>query len=431
MVILKSMLSKIKSIPLLVSATSVLFWQILTLLLSFITSVISTRILGPSNLGLVGIIISFTQQIILLISVTPNNYLVRELNKFTELEKSNFISSVIMLRFICALIFVMIIFFVDIYFFNGTIWFLPILIGIPIILVSSVNSTWVLQSQEKQSSQYKVNFFIVLSNLVLVLFLSHIIGLTPLLYLLILLISTVIGSYLSIKYSNVKFEYYLFRLKSFMGLKNHVNKSIYIYITDLLIYIYASSQLSIIGFMLTTHEAGLYRAANSLVGSFHSVFLIIPILLYPRFIQWRKNGIEYLWSMQIKLLIYLSIFCIIIFALAFVFSPIIFPIIFGDEFSNASFIFVILLSSKLLVILNGLFAYGLLTHDEDKFMLIYFLLTSVISLGLTLFFLPKFGAIAAAYVCLFSEFLIFAFTFFASYKIVNNNRKNKWKNMTI
>ena len=423
------MISKLKGKPLLVSGTKALFWQILTLFLNFITSVISTRILGPSNLGIVGMIVSFTQQILLLISITPNNYLVRELNSYTDLEKSNFIDLVLMFRLIAAIFFAIITLSINLLFFYNTIWFLPIILGIPIIIISSLNAIWVLQSQEKQSAQYKVNFFVVGTNLIFIL-LSYKLKLSPALYLIILLISTTIGSYLSLRYSNIKLELSSFTRKKLIQLKNHFTKSIYIYITDLLIYIYASSQLSLIGFMLTMHETGLYRAANSLVGSFHSVFIIIPILLYPRFIEWGKSGIEYLWVRQIKLLAYLSILCLILFVLAYIFSPIIFPLIFGIDFIDASFIFVILFSSKLLVILNGIFTYGLLAHSKDKNMLVYFFLTSSISLILNLFYLPLYGLIAAAYICLISEFLIFLFTFFASYQIVKHNRNNKWKNVT-
>ena len=94
----------------------------------------------------------------------------------------------------------------------------------------------------------------------------------------------------------------------------------------------------------------------------------------------------------------------------------------GAQYETASFPFAILLCTKLMVVLNGIFAWGLWARSQDAAMLWISIIVSAFCLGNYLIFIPLYGMMAAATVSLLGETLILALTFWVAWRGVRKVR---------
>lgn len=191
-------------------------------------------------------------------------------------------------------------------------------------------------------------------------------------------------------------------------------------ITGIVVYIYTQSEAPLLGYLGSLEEMGRYRSATNLIGVAQSFLSMIPILLYPRFIEWLKAGPQALWSRQIQLAALAVCLAAPVAALAFLLAPRVFLYIFGPPFAAAALPFSLLLTSKLVVVVNGIFGWGLWAMKKDKQMLLVMVLAAVFSMSANLFLIPRFGMFAAASVNLASELLILIGCFLLSRSALNS-----------
>ena len=144
----------------------------------------------------------------------------------------------------------------------------------------------------------------------------------------------------------------------------------------------------------------------SLLGVAQSFLSMIPILLYPRFIEWLKDGPRCLWDRQMQLAGVALCIAIPAIAIVCLVSPRFFLAAFGAPFASAAYPFCLLFASKLVVVINGIFGWGLWAMKKDRQMLYLMVVTALFSISANLFLIPRLGMIAAASVNLASEILI-------------------------
>jgi O-antigen/teichoic acid export membrane protein len=149
---------------------------------------------------------------------------------------------------------------------------------------------------------------------------------------------------------------------------------------------------------------------------------MIPMLLYPRFLEWQKVSPDLLYRNQWKLFRVMSIGALALTAAAFLLSPVVYPMIFGAEFARASIPFAMLVGSICIILLNNLFSYGLWSQGKDRSMLGISIVAAVTSLCLNFLVIPRFGMTGAAAVNIIAEGLILGLTIRAT---VINYRKVK------
>jgi len=165
---------------------------------------------------------------------------------------------------------------------------------------------------------------------------------------------------------------------------------------------------------------GIYRAAFLAVSAVHAFSLIVPLVLYPRFIEWHRLGERILWRRQIAIFLALMVLGLFVCALAAIVSPVLFPMVFGEEYAGATWPFVILLLSKLMVVLNGIFAYGLWAQRADKSMFWITSVAAVTSIVLSIWLVPQYGVVAAAIVAVIAEVIVLVLTAVESRRRLNN-----------
>jgi len=148
---------------------------------------------------------------------------------------------------------------------------------------------------------------------------------------------------------------------------------------------------------------------------------MIPMLLYPRFLEWQKISPDLLYRNQWKLFRFMSAGAVALTAAAFLLSPAVYPMIFGPEFARASIPFAMLVGSICIILLNNLFSYGLWSQGKDRSMLGISIVAAMTSLSLNFLVIPKFGMMGAAAVNIVAEGLILVLTIRAT--VINHRRR--------
>jgi O-antigen/teichoic acid export membrane protein len=172
-------------------------------------------------------------------------------------------------------------------------------------------------------------------------------------------------------------------------------------------YAYGVLEGPLMGYLLSVTDLGRYRTAQSLAALADLVTIAIPTILFPRFIEWRKQGVSHLWHRQLKIAGILAALFVPATIGALVIVPRVHRLIFGAAFAGASTAAAILIVSKLIVMLNGVFAWGMMAdRAQDKRTALLMVSVAVVSVSLNVFLLPRFGITSAAIVNVVSESLI-------------------------
>jgi len=190
---------------------------------------------------------------------------------------------------------------------------------------------------------------------------------------------------------------------------------------QLAIYIYASFEVALLGYIAGAELAGKYRTAQTWMQASSVLISLAPLLLFPRFVEWRKISKAVLWDRQKKIAQAAVIVALAGSFLSLWLIPIVHPVFFGAQYSDAAYPGAILLISKLVVLVNGVFAWGLVADgNSDKKIALTMSSAAIFSLGVNVFVIPRFGMMGAACVNVLSEIYILIIVFIFSR---NNNDK--------
>jgi O-antigen/teichoic acid export membrane protein len=284
---------------------------------------------------------------------------------------------------------------------------------VPIVLLTAIQPVWVFQAEEKQHFQsFLAAFQPALTALLYASFFrpgmsagSDLLVASAVTLCMTLVYWRAIRHWLPFRWSLVSWE----TLRSAWPL---VKSSRWLYSAALAAFAYTTLELPLLGWLRSLEELGCYRTAVSLVGAAQAFLTIAPTLLYPRFIEWRQRGEELLWSRQKKLGVLFALGAVVASVTAFLVFPFLHPMVFGAPFRSAGFPAAILLTAKLLVMVHGVFIWGLRTDSN------YDRSTSLVMIGAALFsvtgnllFIPRFGMVACAWVNVTCEGLLLAVFF--------------------
>jgi O-antigen/teichoic acid export membrane protein len=194
-------------------------------------------------------------------------------------------------------------------------------------------------------------------------------------------------------------------------------------ITGIVSYLYIYLQTPLVGMLLGTDHVGQYRTATTLLNGFQAFAAMIPALLYPRMIEWNRKGPDHLWQQQWRFLRVAFGFFLPGAIFAFLLAPFAYQVLYGPAFSAAAYPFAMLVVSRMLMVLNGIFGWGLWAQHRDRLFLALTLFTAVISLGLNFVLIPRLGIFGAATVCVISETLMLISTMVASRILLQQSAK--------
>ncbi len=399
--------------------------RVLGMIFGAVGQVWATRCLGPHNLGISGMVQNVVLQASLVIGIISPIVLVREYKNTNNSEERNrVVQATNGFRLLISLLFCSVAgllmalqWIPNEYHFAG--WFF-----LPLFLLTSIQPSWIFQAAEKQHFQSAIAV-LQPALAALVYFIWFKPGMSAgddlLVNSLVALVLTVV--FCRAIYKLTPFQGSFFRFDSFKEIMALIFRSRWLFISTLAIYVYTTLEQPLLGWLYSVDELGRYRTAVNATNAAQAFFTIIPVILYPRFIEWRKLGPEFLWRRQLKLAILFSVGGGAAGLLGFILIPFFYPYVFGPSFVNAAIPCAILVVSKIVVVVSGIFYWGLVTDDQhDRYLSMAMIGTAVFSLWANITFIPKWGMYATSAINLASEVVLLIIFAWAA---VVKNKKNE------
>ena len=162
---------------------------------------------------------------------------------------------------------------------------------LPLILLSSIQPDWIFQAEEKQHLQSAIAVIqpVLASVIYLAWFRPGMPASDDLLVKSIAALAVTLVFWRNI-YKLTSLKGFFIRFDLFREMKALILKSRWLFLSTLAVYVFTTLEQPLLGWLFSVEELGKYRTAVSVTGAAHSFFYIIPVILYPRFIEWRKRG---------------------------------------------------------------------------------------------------------------------------------------------
>jgi len=391
-------------------AGKIIFYVGLSRLAAVAGTIWAVRCLGPQNNGIstsLGYVLAWVS---LFVGCSLDNLLIRRYkHAATEEERRRLVELALSQRFFFSLILgvagIPVAWLLLRIFRPAGEWWLGIWAAVPLLVLTSIQPNWVNIAQEDLPVNYKA---------------STIAGVfAALAYFLFFRPGQPAGSDLVVVAAQMVLQFVILwratfkrlwplpiRWRAMREFWPVLSEGRWMFITGMVIYVYISLDVIMLGWFSSEQEVGKYGAAVRLVNSAQQVLGMVPLLLFPRFVEWRKQGVEILWRKQMRLCAIFLALAVPLCGLVFVLSPLIFRLLCGAAFAESAYPFAVLFASKMMVVLNGFFAQGLWAQSEDRKVFWVLVPTAVVSLVCNLLLLPRYGMYAACWINLLSEFLV-------------------------
>jgi len=157
-----------------------------------------------------------------------------------------------------------------------------------------------------------------------------------------------------------------------------------------------------------------------LVGGVGAFIGYLPILLYPRMLEWKQVGPHFLWQNQKRVLTWFALLVVVLSLGGFLLAPLVYPYIYGPEFQRGAYPFAFLLTAKMVAVMNGIMDWGMLAQRKDRSVFSIMMVAAIFSIGMNMLLIPHFGAVGASAVNMSSEMLLFALFYFFNRRSLKN-----------
>jgi len=293
------------------------------------------------------------------------------------------------------------------------------LMGAPILLLLASNLSFTFQGLEKLPLQNAMNAGgSVLMGLAYFAFFrpGMRLGSDLIVYILVGII-ILLFSHLAYRRINAGWA---FGAVDFQFVRGMLTQSWKYWLWGICVFYYSVFQVPLIKYVLGARQAGLYRVAFTMAAGVEILFNSITSLLLPRLAVWHAAGPSQMWEKQLHLLkLFLALGVPPIAALLLVSRPIL-RVLLGPEFEQSCLPFQILIVGRLIVFLGQIFAFGMAAAQQDTLFLLIMAASSVFSVSANLLVLGPFGLPGAATVSVATESLIFFFSFLFARRVLTS-----------
>lgn len=405
-------------------AFSIAMWQAVSRVFTFIGSVWAMRCLGPEKLGISSVILAIVMALNILITLNLDILFVRQFkNEKTNEQRQSLISAVTLWRLTVALLFCALSLSLLLWLHIPQVWLLGIICAYPLLIVTSTQATWLLMAEENMPANSRA---LALQ--------SFLIGVCYLIFfrpgqrvgsdIAVMAVATAAGWFYGWRTAlgtNWRISIFATYVRKVWPL---IVQGRWLILTGLIIYVYTNLELPLLAAMVPLSALGKYRTAFSLAGVVGQLLAIVPMLLYPRFIEWKNRDPSMFWSRQLKLA---SLSCVALLtasAFCFAFARPMYRLLYGEQFIEAAYPFALLVTSKFVILINGIFGWGLWAQGEDKKVFVVLGPVAVLSVTLNLLLIPKLGISGAATTNVISETLVLIGCFILSWQRVRRAAAN-------
>jgi len=401
------------------------FWKVVALGLGACGSIWAARCLGPEKLGISGMTAAYGMQAGLFVNMGLSILLVREYKNSSigDIESQNkMISETISYRIMIGMLLAAAAIVICVAIRLPSVWWLPTCVVILSGLFGAFSPDWLLQAQENQIVQQKISTLGgFLSAFLLILFIRPQSPAGS--ELVVMFIVSLIGLFISWQVAIKGKHLVSISLKQAIRGMPRLWRGRWLFLSALVTYIYVKFEVPMIGWLKSVDDVGKYKSALQILNGIEPLMVLVPALLYPRMIEWSKIGLSHLWKKQMEIFTLLAVIGIPFVLVAFWLIPLVYPHIYTARFQAAAIPCCFLILSKFLVLLNGIFGWGLWSVGKDRTMLMIMSLTAIISLVMNLLLIPKYGMMGASSVNAFSELLILVGCFYFQYHHCHPSQK--------
>ena len=200
-------------------------------------------------------------------------------------------------------------------------------------------------------------------------------------------------------------KYISFKKKGPYNLKKHIKPIFTLFLATAVITIYTNFDVSMIGFIRSEHEVGLYNAALNFKIIIISVSTAVTAVLIPRItFNFQRKNLQELNRLIINSLRVSMILALPLAVFVFIFPEDILRFVCGNDFLSASVTLRVLMACVVPLILTNLFGNQLLISlGREKIYSQSVFVGLCVNIVLNLFLIPVLGAAGAAFATLMTE----------------------------
>ena len=380
--------------------------RVVSLGLGFLGSIWSSRCLGPDKLGVSGMVIGTITPLVFLINLNQTAHIVRLYRGYSsEIEKADLVSIISTYKITVTL--AMILIGIPLVLFSPfpPVWNLALLAAFPYFFMIVNAADWLLQCEDKFPA-ITMAMAIQATITTSLYFLFFHPGMPAGSDLVVIDIGLGVAFawawYTGLNRRKIR----LFDWQKLSLVGPIIYEGRWLIATGFAIYIYTNSEIPLVGWLYSLKELGIYRTSLVLCAGVQGFTSYIPMLLYARMLEWQRAGPQVLWQHQKKILGYFALFTVGLSLAAFALAPLGYSIIYGPSFQKGAYPFAILLTAKLVSVMNGIMGWGMVAQKKERSLFKIMAGVAVFSLSSNVIFIPLFGAYAASTVNLLSESLM-------------------------
>ena len=391
---------------------SLTFAQIICNLLGFVGVAYLARVLGVEGFGSIGFAFAIVSYFLLLNNLGFDTFGTREIAR--DKEKINqYVNNILSLKLFASFVaFFLLLVFVLVIPKPTEVKKLILFYGLT-MFSSTLTVEWVFMGLEKMEM---IAFSRILRQIFYVLLIILLVKSSKQIYLVpwALFISSIIGASILLYclFRNLKFEV------KWKLWKEILKQSLPIGLSSIMIQIYLSSAIIILGFMKGEKAVGWYNAAYRIVLLIGAIGLLYYSSIFPLISRCFKSSME-----KLRTILTYTIKLTIIVALPlgiggiFVAKPIM-KIIYGKEFDPGIIPFQILIWSMIIGWFSCIYGNSLIACDKQKKYMLGITLGAISNVLLNLALIPYFGLVGASITTIASELVVFASMYFQLSKII-------------
>ncbi|MEI6528170.1 MAG: flippase [bacterium] len=376
--------------------------KIISLLISFATTAIVARQLGPGNYGQLSYAISFVGLLSFLYSLGIDNVLYRDLIKYPE-KKNEFLGSAFAIKMVTGILTAIVITISALFFVAD---------DVSLILIFILSATFIFNSfqvisyefQSRVLSKYPSIISVVIALVLNILKILVIYLGKGVIYLaVILLLESILYAiaYWIIYEAEIGRKVIHWRFNKDVTI-SLLKDSWPLIFTGVFAMVYARIDQVFIKHMIDAHAVGIYDSAVRLTEVWYFIPNIVVASFFPAIVNAKMTSTEVYRGRLIKLAL-LLLFVSIIIALPVTFlAPFIIKIIYGAAFAGSAIILQIYIWSNVGTFLSNLATNYLIAENKRATLFIFNLIPMIINVILNLWWIPIYGIVGSAYATLIS-----------------------------
>jgi O-antigen/teichoic acid export membrane protein len=194
-------------------------------------------------------------------------------------------------------------------------------------------------------------------------------------------------------------------------------KSSWMYwVISIIVFIYSSSQILVVGYFFGDKEAGHYRSAIIFSSGLYLIFNSANVFLIPKLTEWSNISSKNIWDKQIRLAKIQFYVGLPIIVIAIILAPYVYREYMGLDFIGGIQIFQILAFDNLIVFIGQIFYWGLTARGDHIQVMRSTLLGSIGFVFFAIVLGPLFGTIGIAIASVISNIIIHLYAYYITSK---------------